>query len=321
MLCRDIPAQWASNQSVLPQPLEATGFQVVSPSPQAPALVVARSLRWRPAQGDPNLPIPAGWSLLAEEGFDIAQFALIEGRNRSALSAEESSAFYSFLKAADRVQTNASVSPALVGPQDLLNPAQAEQRIGQFVRMRLETARIQQIVDPSLKSRIGQAYYWEIDAFGDLGNAEISLTIDEDEPPITFDNRYPVTLAMLRLPPFLESLVVNDGKVTKAMLMHKTLIRVDGFFYRLWTYETDFVSGKGGDRQIGPLIAVSRIEPQKVGAAGITLRQMGWVAAGAFLIGLLAIIFYLYRTGRTDRQIRSMRQEALPDVLPKLDDV
>ncbi|QDV54989.1 hypothetical protein [Rosistilla oblonga] len=318
ILCRQIPDQWKT-AATLSQPLRARGFQIASPSQTAPGLIACRSVQWFPTQSDPNMPLPAGWLMLSRAGFDVGQIGLIQRHNRSALSSAESNAFYEFLKAASRAADDDTAAKP-IRPQVLLNPTESKKLIGQFIRVRLETARIQQIVAPSLQQQIGQDHYWEIDAFGDLDNAEVRIQPKDGGEPIAFGNRYPVTLAMLDLPPFLNDLVSENGRVTKAMLMHKAMIDVDGFFYRLWTYETDFVSSKGGDRQIGPLIAATTISIKPAGTAKASLARIGWMIAIVFLAGLLATIAYLTKAARTDRQMRAKRDRMLPDVIPTLDD-
>ncbi|QDV67036.1 hypothetical protein Poly24_07270 [Rosistilla carotiformis] len=319
LLCQQIPSQWKTAKT-LRQPMGARGFLIASPSQAAPGLLVCGHVQWFPTESDPDMSMPAGWLMLSQAGFNVGQMGLIQQRNRSALSAAESTAFYDFLKAAAAVPDDATHVPESIRPQVLLSTAESQKLIGQFIRVRLETARIQQIVAPSLMSQIGQDHYWEIDAFGDLDNAEVRIQPKEGGDPITFGNRYPVTLAMLELPPFLNELVSQDGRVTKAMLMHKAMIDVDGFFYRLWTYETDFVSSKGGDRQIGPLIAATAIKMKPPGSAKASLARIGWLIAILFLGGLLATIAYLTKAARADRQSRAKRNRSLPDVIPSLDD-
>lgn len=314
LLCKQIPPQWKATPS-LRQPVRARGFLVATASQEAPNLIVCDKLQWFPSQDDPNQTLPEGWLLLSKAGFDVGQFDLIERHNRGPLSSAESSAFYEFLKAADRVASDATASPRPIRPQVLLSGPPAPPLIGQYVRVRLETARIQQIIAPGLQQQIGQDHYWEIDALGELDNAEVRIQPKDGGEPITFGNRYPVTLAMLKLPPFLSDLVTEDGRVSKAMLMHKAMIDVDGFFYRLWTYETDFVSSKGGDRQIGPLIAVTAISIKPEGTAKASLARIGWGIAIVFLTGFLATVAYLSRAAKADRKMRHKRSKLLPDTI------
>ncbi|QDS86753.1 hypothetical protein EC9_09270 [Rosistilla ulvae] len=319
LLCKQVPQQW-KRAKTLQQPLRGRGFLIASASPTAPPLIVCGNVQWFPTQSDPSLPLPEGWILLSKAGFDVGQFGLIQRRNRSPLSSAESSAFYEFLKAANQVSSDTTATPRAIRPQVLLNAAESEKLIGEFIRVRLETARIQQIVAPSLQDQIGQDHYWEIDAFGELDNAQVRIPTKDGGEPIIFGNRYPVTLAMLKLPPFLNDLVSQNGRVTKAMLMHKAMIDVDGFFYRLWTYETDFVSSKGGDRQIGPLIAGTAITIKPAGSAQASLARIGWIIAIVFMVGLIGTIAYLTKASQADRQMRAKRNKMMPDVIPNLDD-
>ena len=313
VLCKSVPAQWVG-QPEIDQPIRATSVVVVQSTTDNPRpLMVSPNVGWYPDSTSESLGVSAGWVELADAGFDAGQFTLIRKKNRTSLSSSESPAFYEFLSCSREPVSDDTEAIDLVPSQietvDLLKSADL---IGDYIRLRVETARIQHVYDASMLSKIGQDHYWEIDAFGDLENVRIQAKSSDGDDKIEFGNRYPVTIMTLELPSELSSLVQDGGTVTKAMLMHQTTLDVDGFFYRLWSYDTDFIGSRGGDQQIGPLIAARHIRvvtPTKVTASS---QQLGWIAAGGFFFCLTATILYIVTVGKIDKTAGRSRHAALP---------
>ena len=88
------------------------------------------------------------------------------------------------------------------------------------------------------------------------------------------------------------------------------LIQVDGFFFHLWSYDTDFMSQHGGGEQFGPLLIAAEIrddEPTSNDPAGAHL--IGTIAAISIILGILAIWAWQHRTDTRDRDVRDQKKE------------
>lgn len=315
VICRDIPNLW-TKLPTLEQQISAAAIFVAGGNEERP-LFVAPRLRWFPGRQATDNPkakrgatVPAGWALLGEQGYNASMFDMIIGRNRKSLSSAESPAFYNMLRSASKLPTEGLPDPLAIGPQQMFDKLQSSFHVGEFIRLRMETARIQLVQDAKFTNLLGQDHYWEVDAFADLGNVRIEL--ESESGPIKFGHRYPVTLTMLELPPFLKALVQRNGSIEKVMLMHKTMIEADGFFYRLWSYDTDFVGSRGGDRQIGPLVVAASVRPFDSPVSEVSVQAIGWIAATIFLLGLALVFVYAMVTGTRDKSARKVRQQTLP---------
>ncbi len=186
--------------------------------------------------------------------------------------------------------------------------------MGRYVRLDCQSVRLTRIAITSAETRaaVGADHYWQLDAQGELGNIVIQIqSEDADAEPATFQNRYPLSIVMLRLPDFLRQLA-GAGPAADAhqhnVLMVSRQLRVEGFFYRLWSYESDYMSHHGGGKQFGPLVMATRIvdiEPPPGDRVGV--GRIGQTAAATVLVMLLATGVWVYVSGRQDAAARARR--------------
>jgi hypothetical protein len=258
----------------------------------------------------PTAAPSVGWQLLADAGVDVGLLADVMALNRKRLTAADGDAFYAMLSATSGIAAqNDLPPPPTFGPVKLLTDARAQ--VGQWMRLNVETVQITRIAitEPTRRVQLGQDHYFQIDAFADLGDVVIRVETDEktDGEQAVFENRYPVSIVTLRMPEFLAA--ESSPNVVVAEISRQ--VAVDGFFYRLWSYKTEYMKQFGGAEQFGPLIMAARITnttPDSRDPIGVSV--IGWIAAVAILVGLFATILWHRITTRGDRAIRKKQNRS-----------
>jgi len=254
-----------------------------------------------------------GWQLLRDAGLDISLLSNLSSRNRRPLMSEDGDAFYSMMAAAANLKNRTQIpTPTSIEPVTLLRGS--TDLAGQWINMELETVLITRIsvTEPQRQQQLGSNHYYQIDAVGDLGKVvvQIERVEGDDGPPATFNNRYPVSLVIRELPAFLKKRKSLQDGGDAVISEIKMMIQVDGFFFRLWSYDTDFMSQHGGGEQFGPLLIAAELgddEPTSYDPAGVHL--IGTIAAISIILGILAIWAWQHRTDTRDRDVRDQKKE------------
>lgn len=271
-------------------------------------VLAAGSVSWFP-QMAPSV----GWQMLSQQGVDVSLLSTIASRSKMPLVAADGDAFYGMIAAAKNLAGQSDLAPPKsIEPVTLLKEADAY--AGRWVQLSLETAQVTRVAvtDPERQKVIGNDHYYQIDAFGDLGDLIVQIEpASEDGEPAKFVNRFPVSLVCAELPTFLSDEIRRkeggDAMVSEVRMQ----ISIDGFFYRLWSYSTDFMRQHGGGEQFGPLLVASRfsnLESTEKDPAGVNV--IGWVAALAVLVAILAIWVWNRNEARRDDEIRKKRRES-----------
>tara|TARA_R110002049_G_scaffold2750_2_gene21388 strand:+ start:92627 stop:94015 length:1389 start_codon:yes stop_codon:yes gene_type:complete len=271
--------------------------------------VAAGRLQWFPRAASSE-----GVAMLTDKGVDAAGLADLASRDRRPLAAEDADVFYPVMRAAAELasaQASTITTPQSVDPVPLLRDPNAYG--GHWLRMTLGTVRVTRIAvtDDRRREQLGSDHYFQIDASGDLGNVVVSIARPDGDagPPIQFENTYPVSLVTRTLPTFLRDAIVQQEGAGAITTMISRPIQVDGFFLRLWSYESDFMQRKGGGKQFGPLIVASRftdLDPGTSDPAGV--RVIGWIAAVAIILALVGTAVWARVTSSHDRRIRRKRK-------------
>jgi len=284
-----------------------SGVGILIESASVTAMATAR-LRWFP-----EAPQSEGWKLLSEAGLDVSLLAEAGSRSRKPLLAEDGDAFYSLLAATAKVaQRDQLPQPQAVEPVTLLS--EPDGLVGQWLRMNLETVQVTRIAvsEPHRQAQLGSDHYYQIDAVGDLKNVVVKIQRPSDNhgPPILFENRYPVSVVVRELPDFLKQQIRVQERGDAVLSEIKVLVQADVFFYRLWSYSTDFMNQMGGGDQFGPLLVAARIhnrQPTSADPAGVGV--IGWMAAFAVISAIVATWLWNRRTSQRDAQVRRKRKE------------
>lgn len=321
VITSEVPEAWlAANGSKSIHETSATGVWLRAAG-DGLAVIAAPSLTWL---ANAKSDVPADWALLGEHGFDVSLLEGVRARDRQPLRSEDSNAFYGLLNVAAAIGSARDVTlsdgteviPSREPAADLLRNSAA--MVGRFVRIDVQTIRVLRVAvtEPSTKEQLGSGHYWQIDAIGDLGNVIIRIESEGDQAA-TFENRYPVSIAVRELPAFLESLIdqsTGTPAESSDMAMLATKISVDGFFYRLWSYQSDYMARHGGGSQFGPLViasGISDIEPPRGDVVGVS--RIGWYLAALTLFAILATIAGSIITSRRDAAAKRRQQGELPD--------
>lgn len=323
-----VPNRWLRDGGAIRFPTSVTGVLIRRSDDSLPAVIAAPSLAWlagADADAEPD-DVPAGWLMLGRRGFDVALLEGVRARNRQPLREEDAAAFYPLLRIAssigqpdDSANENRSLDakPTNEPAADLLRDA--ENMVGRYINIDLQTIRVTRInvTESTTKQQLGSDHYWQLDAIGDLGNVVIKIESGDGESA-TFENRYPVSVAIKELPPFLlKAISSSDPSADAEMIdvaMISTQVSVDGFFYRLWSYESDFMNQHGGGKQFGPLIIASRIidrEPARTDAVGVS--RLGWYFAALVVFGILAAMIGGILSSRRDSKAKQRARASLPD--------
>ena len=94
------------------------------------------------------------------------------------------------------------------------------------------------------------------------------------------------------------------------MSQHRSLIGVDGFFFRLWSYQSEFMNQRGGGDQFGPLIVATTItDLSKMADDPAGVQIIGWIAAAAVIVGILFFWLWSRTMDARDRHAKRRRQE------------
>lgn len=283
---------------------------ILLPSPDATRALAAGRVAWIPAMAEST-----GWRLLARQGVDLSRVAELAARNRRVLEAADSDAFYSMLAAAKKLDTrpfdrdaapesDRPPAPLPVEPVSLLQtPGNYH---GQWIRIKASTVRITRVTvtDAARREQLGQDHYFQIDASGDLGKTIVQLerSGDDSGEPIQMSGSYPISLVAAELPDFLKQRL-TDPRAVVSMISYP--VSVDGFFYRLWSYQNEFMTREGGGKQVGPLIVVSAwrsLATAEEGDDGV--QVIGYLMAAGIFAAIIATLWWTRRNAREDARVR-----------------
>ena len=187
-----------------------------------------------------------------------------------------------------------------------------QELVGQWLHLELESVQVTRIEVPESdrQEQLGRDHYFQIDAVGDLGRVVIKIeNSDKSIPPATFQSRYPVSLVTAELPPFMREIIRREQGGEAVVVPLRVKFGMDGFFYRLWAYDSDFMAQHGGGPQFGPLLIAARfenLEPKSADPVGV--GAIGTAAAIAILCGMAAIWWWQRRAWAADDAARRRRQ-------------
>jgi hypothetical protein len=296
---------------LVPQPGDSiTGIGIVVNSDATDLSLATKLIQWTPFK-----PKSPGIGLLGELDVDIASVERLGSRNRQPLQSDDGDPFYAMLSAAPRA-VSAATPPANFAPARLLQ--EPLEQIGNWLRFQAETVRITRVIvtDPERQQQLGSDAYFQIDSMSDLGNVVVKLERPVGEP-VVFENRFPVSLVVTQLPTFLRNAMVTERGELKDVAMVSRNIEVDGFFFRLWSYESDRMNREGKGEQIGPLVVAAEIRPLKeLGPDPLGVSRLGVVIVGAIALGVIGVWIWNIRNARLDAEVKRRRIASDEIILP-----
>lgn len=292
------------NQAKAGDLIQATGILLLAESDPAIRAVVTGSVGWFATR-----EMNQGEKLLQTLGFDLSLLSGLVQRNRLPLLPQDGDAFYSMLSAAKNLSDSQKMpTPRSADPITFLRDQ--GRMIAEWVQIEIEGVQITRIAVESLErqKQLESNHYFQIDAIGDLGEVIVKVESEGDKEPVVFKTRYPVSIVTKDLPKFLQKdgeSIQPDRSIVRPL---RGKLSVDGFFFRLWSYESEFMKQKGGESQFGPLIIAANLrnmEPQSVTPIGV--EKIGTVAAAVIVSGILGIWLWLSYLARQDQEIKQRR--------------
>lgn len=307
MVSSSLPAKAVTGDRISAVGVVLESTPASEPGKRGTLVAACAAVNWFP-QG----PLHAGQQVLQESGFELSLLSDLVSRNRRPLVAEDGDAFYSMLAAASSIGQRDDVpAPLLADPVALLREPQ--EMVSQWIRMELESVQVTRVAvtEPMRQQQLGSDHYYQIDAVGDLGGVVIKIeNLEPGVPPATFQSRYPVSLVIRDLPDFLAQRIRQQQGGDAIVAPIRIKFSVDGFFFRLWGYESEFMKQHGGGQQFGPLVVAARLQNQEPeGTDPIGVGSIGIVAAIVVVCGIFGIWWWQRRLTASDAAARRRRQQ------------
>ncbi len=307
-----VPKAWLQRDSKpSDRATTASGVLLRSSIESTTAVIAAAGMRWFPPS---DSAVPAEWTRLGELGFDVSLFDAVRQRDRQPLVSDDAAAFYPLLRLAPALATpvpsdGAAVdtfTPTKLPAAKLLKDSAA--LVGRYIELTVQTVRVTRV-------RAGDDHYWQIDALGDLENVVIKIE-NKNGPPAIFENRYPVSIVASELPQVvvdkIEATQGNLAAVDVALL--STKITVAGIYYRMWSYESEFMDRLGAGNQFGPLVVASRIEDSEPAAGDVIgVSRLGWYIAGLTIVSVFMAIVGGWIAAKNDAKAKRKQRQGLPE--------
>lgn len=292
---RIVPAAWEQRDR-LDEPFACCGLflKIGDASGPRPELIFATDrVAWFPDRLEPGLDVSPTRVWLGELGFDVSLLDQVRATQRRGLGAEDRECFYGLLAAV----SNAAPEDCLrrsEGPLDLPPLLAApETQSGRLLTLSGVARRVQEVpvTEAVLQRRLGIDHYYEIDIFVPLGNLEVRLDAGHrGAPPAVFQNEFPLTCCVRRLP---------DGLPIGADV-HQP-VKIAGFFFKLWAYRSEFVArADEQQRQLAPLFIANTawvLEPPPG-----RHDSLAWLVGSCFFTAAAALLIAAWRYRRSDQR-------------------
>ncbi|MDE0736110.1 MAG: hypothetical protein OSB47_09825 [Pirellulaceae bacterium] len=303
---RRYPEAWKPGQS-LDERVELSGlFLKVGPAGQQGQefWFATPRIAWLPDQAIPSEGITQHHVLLANRGVDIGLFSRITRQTRREFIGDERECFFQLLKAvAD--PAGASLSGANPRPLKIAGLLRKPREFqGQLFTIEGTARWITRIVveDPEIQQRFGLDHYYQVDMFVSLGGKSVQIkrhSKDQDAP--VFENRYPVNICVRNLPPALKEMNRELAAGNQDQDLLRANVRIQGFFFKLWSYQTEFVSDEQQERtQLSPVFIAST--PEVILSEEPRNPYLSSLFAAIFILTLVVIWFFLWRNNRADQE-------------------
>ena len=258
-------------------------------------ILVANQLEWYP-DGNSQVATTMSEQLLAKHRVDIGEKI---GRMNGKMTKQDSLPFYQLLAAADSIEAVGFPTAEQVKFTDCLQrPRQCFRKPVQVRGLVRQVTEVK-VSDPQINAEFGLKRYYQLQMFVPLKNQQIVVqaprsdangSADENDGKIRHENRFPVTVCVAKLPAPIEEV---EGK----------LAAVEGFFFKLWNYESELSRSKSASlNQISPLIVGQ--QPKLIADSS---QDLNWWIGLAALLGItgIAMLAWFYRPTEQRSAIRS----------------
>lgn len=297
VLCaRDIPVAWNKLQT-FNEPIIAYGMflKLGEQSEDRTEFNFATPhIGWLPTQPNPSVGITEDLVTLASFGMDVSLFDDVRESNRKPITSSDRECFYQLLGTmakADPSKVRAAAYPKVDLAPLLQDPTSQHGRL-MVVRGTARRAIKLLVDDRDIQERFGIDHYYQIDVFIQLGDQVVRLGNKENGESPTFDNTYPVTVCVAKLP---------DDLPEGADIREEISIPVACF--KLWAYKSRFVSSFDQNQlQVSPMFIGA--EPRVIDLVPARNPYVGFAIAGGFVSALVIVWIAIWRSGKSDSKFK-----------------
>ena len=234
------------------------------------------------------------WTCLAEAGFDLQQLEGLKRRNSQPLKGEDRQPMDALLAMVKQWGSNDFDSIRPLSLLDLL--ADTSNSVCRRVQM---TGGVRQCLRIKGDGEAGSRDSFQLTIFPDLDGQKITVkSPNGNRVPY---GRFAVTVRVSKLP---------SGETEQSLLDKR--VRVDGFHFRFWRYDSAFSGQHGLKGQIGALVIGGPIKTLANPSVGLLDEALAWGVV-LLVVGLMAMGWWYGRTIST----RDRTYDALPDMLPE----
>lgn len=253
------------------------------------ALFVANRLSWHPQRLEARWGLDEGLCTLARFGFDVGWVDVIRRQNRRPLNRADQPALVAMVRATAAMD---GFDPALpwegsgIDLMPLIRDPDAH--IGAWVDLE---GNVRRITPWELSDDLGgpKLALLQLDLFAPLGDGSVRLR-GSDGQEVVFRGRFPVTCH-----------VPSDLAAGESWVGRR--VRVQGFFYRFWSYESALSHEQGfAGGQLSPLILAVRVTPIVVDEA-VVERWLTWIMMGLISLVVALVVAYTWMDRRPLRRL------------------
>jgi len=302
IVCMNVPKFWLENPD-LRQPALIRGFALErvlddaegSGKRVAPICEFAGAPSWISLKDAPESFLQARPALpqhlqeLAEVEWDLYWLELLRDQNEKSLSASERAPFLKLLQVASQGKLPSYSEPKT--PLEVMRRAQ--ELMGCNVDWQVRLVSGSRVETGPWEGGASQAYY-QFDGFVKIPGQKVEYIPAAGKDRLVFDGEFPVTVVSAVESEFVPLERLAAGELSWKIGRHA---RVQGKFYRMWSYRSERLESKDGQgRQLSPLVVGVTIEPAI--ATPLPDSPIGWfgtaLCIGVVLI-LTGIIISVYR--------------------------
>jgi hypothetical protein len=305
---REIPESWPSDPSGEPVSCDGLFLKVGEGRAGEESLVFATDrVAWHPGQADPGRKISRGLALLGSQGMDVSRFQDVS--HQQPLGPSDRECFYQLLWTVRRMDpaaiTRAAEDRSLPVARALQRPDEEVGKVYQLRGVARRALRIQ-VQDPDIRQRFGIDHYYEIELFTPL--EQLLKLVDAHDGQTRYYQNFPVTICAAELPQGMP----QGDEVRQA-------ISVNGFFMKLWSYRSQFMTGEQNQpdaeqrRQVSPLLIARSVRLDDV-ATTPSSTWPAWTTATMIIAGICVIMVVWWWHTVQDRPLRQWRKARSRDV-------
>lgn len=284
----EVPMAWRSTKE-LNEPFRCTGMflKVIEPDAGQPTELVfaAQRAEWNPKAANESFRVTESHVLLGEHGFDVGLLDELRQLNGKKVGQQDTESFYQVLAATKSIQKTEIATKSFDLASMYGKPFNNQCDL-YTISAEIRRATEIKIHEPFYHRRFGFDKYYQLDAFIRL-EKKVNI-VDAAGKKLTFENIFPITICLAELPPGVET-----GKAQRVKA------DIDCFFFKLWSYKSEFVRQLGKDRTLSSPLMIG-IAPESVEIEPPQMSGMTPLLMGGFVL-IFGMIWLGYWTSSKSR--------------------